>query len=101
MKIDLGNYKYCEQSELEELGKIENKTVRMFGRGLVLKVNGTLFKTELGHYVFYGRAFDIESHIDYANGWKLLTDAEGRDYLSACDSINDTNKWDLLKYEKV
>lgn len=97
MKIDLGNYKYCEDSELEELGKIKNKILLKFH----FKVNGTLFKTLSGTYVFYGRVYDMETGFDKIRGWNIIPKDEAREYLSLCDTINENNKWDLLGYEKV
>ena len=100
MKIDLGNYQYCETDELEELGKIKNREA--VWSNIKLKVNGTLFKTLYENYVFYGRVYDTLNTIDVINGWYLLKDFdEARRYLELCDTINNNTKWYMLKYEKV
>lgn len=96
MKVDLGNYQYCETDELEEIGKIKNRTLSS-----EIKVNGTLFKTESGNYIFHGRIYNIRTSINVCRGWKLLSIVDVRSYLSLCDTINNENKWDLLGYEKV
>ena len=83
MKIDLGDYKYCEESELEELGKIKNKKTIWYNH--VVKINGTLFKTQLDNYVFYGRVYDTDEGIDLIRGWKIIPALQIRDYLSLCD----------------
>lgn len=99
MKIDLGNYKYCEKDTLEELGKIcDRKSV---WSGDQVKVNGTLFRTERGNYIFYGRVYDVMQAKNVVFGWKLLEQSQVRQYLELCDTVNDNNKWELLDYEEV
>ena len=98
MKVDLGNYKYCETDELEEIGKINNQVMH----GTQIKINGTLFKTEKENYIFYGRIYDMDRGIDLGRKWKLLDKLKYKDYLSLCDTVmNSENKWNLLGYEKV
>jgi len=99
MKIDLGDYKYCETDELEELGKIKDKTAVWFGHEV--KINGSLFKTPSGTYIFFGRVYNPVASVDIHNGWTIVNAAYMRNYLSLCDTVNDTNKWDLLGYTKV
>lgn len=102
MKIDLGNYKYCEDSELETLGNITDKIGKIQDSlGTTYKVNGTLFKTELGNYIFHGKMFNVKTKESIIVGWKLLNNELGRFIYSLCDNINDENKWELLNYEKV
>lgn len=100
MKIDLGNYKYCERDELEEIGKIKNQTASWWRT--TLKINGTLFKTDKDNYVFYGRIYDKLKVEDICRGWKLLDNLDHRFFLSLCDTVmNSENKWEILGYEKV
>ena len=100
MKIDLGDYKYCETDELEELGKITGKKSEW--RGDPVKVNGTLFITELGTYIFKGNIYYTSESCTYSiRPWFIVDSAMGRWLLSLCDHINDENKWSILEYEKV
>jgi len=100
MKIDLGGYRYCERDELEEIGNIKNNNAVYKGRAY--KVNGTLFRTEKGNYVFYGRVYDKKGLCDWCCGWRLVGQADHKFFLSLCDTvINNPNKWEILGYEKV
>ena len=100
MKVDLGNYKYCETDELEELGKITNKFAEF--EGSAVKVNGTLFITELGTYIFKGVIYYTETSRHYSsNSWIMVNQSMGKWLLSLCDHINSENKWSILNYEKV
>ena len=99
MKIDLGNYKYCEDSELEELGTATNKkTVYKYFN---FNVNGTLFKTELGNYVFHGCMRNQITKTYILRGWNLIDEDLKNAILSCCDHVNEINKFDILPYEKV
>lgn len=99
MKIDLGNYKYCEDSDLEELCIASDKTAKY--KGFPIKINGTLYKTELGNYVFYGAIISPMVKAYSNKGWCLLNKEFARFILSVCFNINDENKWTILDYEKV
>lgn len=95
MKIDLGNYEYCESDELVEIGKITGKSITI--RTIESKINGTLFRTLGGVLIFYGKI----SRLDASIKWRRINKLEEKTFLSVLDNLNEENKWDILGYTKV